>query len=166
MFTRLFIPPVLLYALAVFSSALLTEWSRAVWPVSGHNLHNICSRCVQNEIDLRTSEGLPVGFAPREESQVHKVCTVDHVASYALRDALVYSIKSFDFRPIFNTYFPVNIFVNNPPNISDEEQVSEPSVQDGKLAQSVVFSTRASTKWFRNWSRSRELTGESGRCSS
>ncbi|VDL87758.1 unnamed protein product, partial [Nippostrongylus brasiliensis] len=25
--------------------------------------------------------------------------------------------------PIFNTYFPVNIFVNNPPNITDDEQV-------------------------------------------
>ncbi|VDO85546.1 unnamed protein product [Heligmosomoides polygyrus] len=48
--------------------------------------------------------------------------TFEPAKAFPSDSPLVKSLKSI--RPIFNTYFPVNIFVNNPPNISDEEQHS------------------------------------------
>ncbi|VDL67118.1 unnamed protein product, partial [Nippostrongylus brasiliensis] len=46
--------------------------------------------------------------------------TFEPAKAFPSDSPLVGSLKSI--RPIFNTYFPVNIFVNNPPNITDDEQ--------------------------------------------
>ncbi|XGW18024.1 hypothetical protein V3C99_002545 [Haemonchus contortus] len=46
--------------------------------------------------------------------------TFEPAKAFPSDSPLVRSLKSI--RPIFNTYFPVNIYVNHPPNISDEEQ--------------------------------------------
>ncbi|KAK6052681.1 patched family protein, partial [Cooperia oncophora] len=49
--------------------------------------------------------------------------TFEPAKAFPSDSPLVRSLKSI--RPIFDTYFPVHIYVNHPPNISDEEQVTE-----------------------------------------
>ncbi|EPB76979.1 hypothetical protein ANCCEY_03947 [Ancylostoma ceylanicum] len=46
--------------------------------------------------------------------------TFEPAKAFPSDSPLVKSLKRI--RPIFNTYFPVNIYVNHPPNISDAEQ--------------------------------------------
>ncbi|ETN79706.1 patched family protein [Necator americanus] len=48
--------------------------------------------------------------------------TFEPAKAFPSDSPLVKSLKKI--RPIFNTYFPVNIYVNHPPKISDEEQHS------------------------------------------